>query len=64
MLFRNVSGDIIEVNKYNYINDYSYYTKIMEIKQSFYFSKVKKIKHNLNYSNKIMNSILNYDTTS
>jgi hypothetical protein len=59
MLFRNISGDIIELNKYDYINDYIYYTKIMEIKQTF--SKVTKIKNNINYSNIIVNSIYNKD---
>jgi hypothetical protein len=57
MLFRNISGDIIEINKYDYINDYIYYTKIMEIKETF--SKVTKIKNNINYSNIIVNSIYN-----
>jgi len=59
MLFRNISGDIIEINKYNYINDYVYYTKIMETKKSF--SKVTTIKNNINYSNIIINSILHKD---
>jgi len=59
MLFRNISGDIIEINKYDYINDYIYYTKIMEIKETF--SKVTKIKNNINYSNIIVNSIYNKD---
>jgi hypothetical protein len=59
MLFRNISGDIIEINKYDYINDYIYYTKIMETKETF--SKVTKIKNNINYSNIIVNSIYNKD---
>ena len=53
MLVRKLNGDIIEINKYDYINDYIYYKKILEIKQSF--SKAP-LNNNLNYSS--INNIL------
>jgi hypothetical protein len=55
MLVRKLNGDIIEINKYDYINDYIYYKKILEIKQSF--SKAPLNNNNkLNYSS--INNIL------
>ena len=35
MLFRTVSGELIEINKYDFINDKIYYEKIMKIKNEF-----------------------------
>jgi len=35
MLFRTVTGELVEINKYDYKNDKLYYEKIMEIKNSF-----------------------------
>jgi hypothetical protein len=34
MLFRTNKGELIEINKYNFINDTLYFQKIMQIKQS------------------------------
>ena len=31
MLFRNIQGKLIEINRYDYKNDSIYYTKIMEL---------------------------------
>jgi len=59
MLFRNMNGEIIEIKKYTFVNDYIYYTKIMEIKQPF--SKVIKTQNNLNYSNMIIDNHLKPD---
>ena len=56
MLFRNIDGKIIEIKKYNFVNDYIYYTKIMEMKKPF--SKVIKTQNNLNYSNMIIDNHL------
>lgn len=39
MLFRKDTGEIIEINKYDFKNDKLYYEKIMEIKLSFTKSK-------------------------
>ena len=35
MLFRTSTGDLIEINKYDYKNDKLYYEKIVEIKKAF-----------------------------
>ena len=35
MLFRTASGEIIEINKYDFKNDKLYYLKIMELKKTF-----------------------------
>jgi hypothetical protein len=32
MLFRTNTGQLIEINKYNFINDKLYYTKLLELK--------------------------------
>jgi hypothetical protein len=32
MLFRDINGNLIELNKYDFINDKLYYQKIIEIK--------------------------------
>lgn len=34
MLFRINTGELIEINKYNFSNDKLYYQKIMELKKS------------------------------
>lgn len=31
MLFRNIYGQLVEINRYDYKNDAIYYTKIMEL---------------------------------
>ena len=35
MIVRNVHGELIKVNKYDYANDMIYYEKIMNIKKEF-----------------------------
>ena len=53
MLFRDSNGNLIELNRYDFKNDKSYYQKIMEIKQLF-----TKSNKNLNYSDYVIqNSI-------
>jgi len=42
MLFRTNKGELIEINKYDFINDKLYYQKIMEIK-----TPIKKTSTNL-----------------
>lgn len=34
MLFRTNNGNLIEIKKYNFVNDKLYYEKILEIKTS------------------------------
>ena len=46
MIYRNIEGLLVEINKNNYKNDNLFYKKIMEIKISF--SKY----HNVNNINK------------
>jgi len=35
MLFRDINGNLVELNKYDFKNDKAYYQKIMEIKKVF-----------------------------
>lgn len=35
MLFRTITGELVEINKYNYKNDKVYYEKIMEVMKPF-----------------------------
>jgi hypothetical protein len=35
MLFRNVKGELIEINKYDFVNDKLYYEKITELHSLF-----------------------------
>ena len=35
MIFRTVTGELVEVKKYDFKNDALYYKKIMEIKGTF-----------------------------
>lgn len=35
MIIRNINGELIKVNKYDYANDMIYYEKIMNIKKAF-----------------------------
>jgi hypothetical protein len=48
MLFRDINGNLIELNKYDFINDKLYYQKIIEIKTKI--TKLTELK-NSNYSN-------------
>lgn len=52
MLFRDINGNLVEINKYDFKNDKVYYQKIMEIKKQF-------TKSNKNcYSTYIINNTL------
>jgi hypothetical protein len=52
MIFRNITGELVEINRYNFINDKLYYEKIMKIKEPFVKSissaKLKKTFNNKN----------------
>ena len=52
MLFRDVNGNLIELNRYDFKNDKLYYQKIIEIKKQF--TKSTKI----GYSNYIIKQFL------
>jgi hypothetical protein len=51
MLFRDISGNLIELNRYDFINDKLYYQKIIEIKTKI--TKSVEVKKS-NYSNYII----------
>jgi hypothetical protein len=55
MLFRDVNGNLIQLNRYDFKNDKVYYQKIMEIKKQF--TKTTKNKYS-NYSNYVINNTL------
>ena len=35
MIFRNISGELVKINKYDYNNDLIFYEKIMNIQKEF-----------------------------
>jgi hypothetical protein len=51
MLFRDINGNLIELNRYDFINDKLYYQKIIEIKTKI--TKSVEVKKS-NYSNYII----------
>jgi hypothetical protein len=51
MLFRDINGNLIELNRYDFKNDKLYYQKIMEIKKQF--TKSNKNEQS-NYSNYVI----------
>ena len=53
MLFRDINGNLIELNRYAFKNDKLYYQKIMEIKKQF-----TKSNKDYNYSNYVINQLL------
>ena len=55
MLFRDINGNLIELNRYDFKNDKVYYQKIMEIKKQF--TKSNKNEQS-NYSNYVINQLL------
>lgn len=49
MLFRTNAGTLIEIKKYNFLNDQLYYKKLMEIKKPIeenFFAKLEKTFNN------------------
>ena len=58
MLYRNIDGILVEINKNDFINDKIFYEKIMKLKISF--SKLYEINKNKNnYSTFIINDLIN-----
>jgi hypothetical protein len=49
MLFRDINGNLVELNRYDFKTDKLYYQKIMEIKQLF-----TKSNKNKNYSDYVI----------
>ena len=54
MLFRDINGNLIELNRYDFKNDKLYYQKIMEIKKQFTKSNKNE---QTNYSNYVINQL-------
>lgn len=52
MIFRNAIGELIEINKYNFINDKLYYEKIMELKMEIMEAKKEFTKSDKTFDNK------------
>lgn len=42
MLFRTATGEVVELNKYDFKNDKLYYKKIMEIKNQIIKNQITK----------------------
>jgi len=57
MIFRNIDGILVELNRFDFKNDYLYYKKILELKQ--FFSKSNQNNNSYNYSNFLINKIVN-----
>jgi len=57
MIFRNIDGNLLEIKKFDYKNDYVYYKKILELKLPF--SKLNKINSSYNYSSFVINNVIN-----
>lgn len=50
MLFRTLKGNIIEINKYDFINDKIYHNKIFQLKKEIYdkfYMCVPKVENNI-----------------
>ena len=54
MLFRDINGNLIELNRYDFKNDTLYYQKIMEIKKQFTKSNKKEQSNYSNYVIKLL----------
>jgi hypothetical protein len=54
MLFRDINGNLIELNRYDFKNDNLYYQKIVEIKKKTKSTDIK----DTNYSNYVINQLL------
>jgi hypothetical protein len=74
MIFRDYTGKLIEINKFDFKNDKSYYNKIIQIKNArllYDFNinndisndisndKLNKKNNNSNYSNYLINKLFN-----
>ena len=57
MLYRNIEGEFIEINKKDFINDYLFYKKIAELKIPFSKFKINSYLK-LNFSNRIINKLI------
>jgi hypothetical protein len=51
MLFRDIKGNLVKINRYEFINDYKYFSKIQDL-----FNKDKN--NDTNNSEQLINDIL------
>ena len=51
MIYRTITGELIEINRYDFINDKMYYEKIMKIKEPFVKS-ISSAKSKKTFNNK------------
>jgi hypothetical protein len=51
MIFRTNKGDLIDIKKYNFVNDKLYYQKILEIKGSLAKLSSNKLEKTFNNKN-------------
>jgi len=58
MLFRDINGNLIELNKYHFKNDKLYYQKIMEIKKQFTKPTKNEYSNYSNYSNYVIQLLI------
>jgi hypothetical protein len=66
MIFRLFSGECIEINKLDYLNDTLYYKKIMKIKSAFAKFKINNTNSTLNntknnYSTQLIKNIFGFE---
>jgi len=48
MLFRNIHGELIQINRYDFKTDLQYHTKIMELHKPYKNCDFTKLKKTLN----------------
>jgi hypothetical protein len=53
MIIRNIHGELIQINKYDYANDKIYYEKIMSIMKDFTKDRLSNNNNNINNQNKV-----------
>lgn len=53
MIIRNIHGELIQINKYDYANDKIYYEKIMNIMKDFTKVRLTNNNNNNNNQNKV-----------
>lgn len=57
MIFRNIDGNLVEINKFDFKNNYLYYKSLLDLKMPF--SKLNKINNSYNYSSNLISNIVN-----
>jgi len=58
MLYRNLEGKLVEINKNDFVNDKMFYEKIIELKTPFSKLQYETNKPKKNYSNFIIDDLI------